>query len=202
MPLLDWNIWSCSYLFPPNQTILKVLGKMADFRGIAYIVVPVWHNQAWFPLLISQMKGCHLFPDHHLSPNLSGATQKFFVTSRVDFLREAYQRKFSINAAEILVQAIQNTSRRQYQTGWKAFTDFLRKSTLDRMMDEIVLSFIKNLFIRIGFSPTTVSTYKSALSKPLLWPLIYTWSIPSSRTSTEAFSISDPQIPTLHQSGI
>lgn len=77
----------------------------------------------------------------------------------MDFLRETYQRKTSRPSAGMLVQAIRKSSRREYQTAWKAFTEFLRSLKLDRMLDEIVLCFMRDLFERKGFSPATVSLY-------------------------------------------
>jgi len=89
--------------------------------------------------------------------------------SRVDFLREAYSSNLSRESAEVLIQSIRKSSRRQYETAWKAFTEFIRSTRPDKIDDEVVLSFMKSIFDKKGFAPATVATYKSGLSKPLLW---------------------------------
>ena len=89
--------------------------------------------------------------------------------SRVDFLKEAYAGEVSHQSAEVLVQSIRPSSRRQYQTAWTAFTSFVRVKKPSRISNEVVLSFMKFLFVEKKFSPATVITYKTALSKPLKW---------------------------------
>lgn len=122
--------------------------------------------------------------------------------SHVDFLRETYQRKTSRPSAGMLVQAIRKSSRREYQTVWKAFTEFLRSLKLDRMSDEIVLCFMRDLFERKRFSPATVSTYKSTLSKILLWAFDLDLAKPFFRTSIRAFSTSSPPDRILPLNGV
>ena len=48
---LDWNQWQKIYLFPPFNTLLKVLEKLRSFQGTAVLVAPRWVNSSWFPLL-------------------------------------------------------------------------------------------------------------------------------------------------------
>lgn len=83
-------------------------------------------------------------------------------TSHVDFLKKDYSGNLSGKSAEVLILAIRKSSRRQYHTAWKAFTNFVRSYKPKVIEDKVVLSFMK-------FSPATVAMYKSALFKPLLW---------------------------------
>lgn len=89
--------------------------------------------------------------------------------SRVDFLREAYVDRLSPASAIVLIWAIRWSSRRHYQTAWKAFTKFIHDTKPNVIDDKVVLSFMRSLFDERKFSPPTVATYKSALSKPLQW---------------------------------
>jgi len=89
--------------------------------------------------------------------------------SCVDFLKEAYAGNLSRASAEVLVLAIRQSSRRQYQTAWTAFTSFIRTTKPLVIDDDIILHFMKSLFDKRGFASATVATYKSGLAKPLLW---------------------------------
>jgi len=82
---------------------------------------------------------------------------------------QAYSRVFSRQSSEVLIQSICKSSRRQYETAWRAFTNFVREKRPRKMDNEVVLGFMKSIFDRKGFAPATVATYKSALSKPLYW---------------------------------
>jgi len=44
--LVDWSRWSCLYLIPLTPTILKALGKMAAFKGRAYVVTPALSGES------------------------------------------------------------------------------------------------------------------------------------------------------------
>ena len=53
---IDWNRWTCIYLFPPTNLILKVLENLMHFEGTAIIVAPLWPRAPWFHLLSSITK--------------------------------------------------------------------------------------------------------------------------------------------------
>jgi len=61
--LEDWTRWSCLYLFPPSQMILKALRKLEDFKGSVFFIVPFWPNQPWIPMLQSGAKRCLMIPN-------------------------------------------------------------------------------------------------------------------------------------------
>ena len=45
---IDWSIWDVIYLFSPTNLILTVLKTLRNFRGIAYLIAPLWPNRPWF----------------------------------------------------------------------------------------------------------------------------------------------------------
>ena len=57
----DQTRWSSLSLFPPTSQILRVLPLLRTFRGRAILVTPDWPNQAWYPSLLRESSGPHLF---------------------------------------------------------------------------------------------------------------------------------------------
>ena len=80
-----------------------------------------------------------------------------------------YSRKFSKESASILVQAIRASTTRQYQSIWASFCSFLRTSQASGITVETVLAYLRFLFNQKKLAPATLSAYRSALAKPLLF---------------------------------
>ncbi|XP_068209012.1 uncharacterized protein [Palaemon carinicauda] len=49
---LDWNGWTCIYLFPPTNLPLKVLNKLRSFQGTAALMAPKWPTSNLVPLVL------------------------------------------------------------------------------------------------------------------------------------------------------
>lgn len=96
-------------------------------------------------------------------------TQKSFSTYLFGLFEEAYKINFSQESADILIQYIRASSKRQYQTSRKSFTSFIRCLNPNCMSEEVVLAFMRPHFGKREFSPTAVATCNSILARPLLW---------------------------------
>ena len=70
--LQDWSRWEVIYLFPPTSQILKVLDKLKDFKGTAYLVTPYWPNQVWFPHLLQVSRANQPIPHPILTQKVGG----------------------------------------------------------------------------------------------------------------------------------
>ena len=49
---ISWNVFSCSYLFPPFSVVSKCLQKLQNDKAQAIIVAALWPNQIWFSTLL------------------------------------------------------------------------------------------------------------------------------------------------------
>ena len=85
----------------------------------------------------------------------------------LDFLKIVYSDKFSSDSAEVLVRAVRKSTAGQYHSIWRSFCEFLRDKNPSRMTVEFVLSYLRFLFDVKKLAPSTISSYKSALSRPL-----------------------------------
>lgn len=67
---------------------------------------------------------------------------------RVDFLRSTYASKLSWASVNGLIQAIRKSSRRQFESSWKAFTSFVQETRPEEINNEVFFSFMKSIFDR------------------------------------------------------
>lgn len=49
---LDWSLWKSIYVFPPFCLINRVLKKWIKDKANGIIVVPVWEQASWYPMLL------------------------------------------------------------------------------------------------------------------------------------------------------
>ena len=85
----------------------------------------------------------------------------------LEFLREAYEEIVSPPVAEVLVRAVRASTAHQYLSVWKVFCSFVKERDFVRISDTEILSFLSFLFLDRKLSPSTISSYKSALVRPL-----------------------------------
>ena len=51
---ISWKLYSF-YAFPPFSIILQVLQKITEEKSTGLLVVPKWHTQVWWPMLMSML---------------------------------------------------------------------------------------------------------------------------------------------------
>ena len=83
-------------------------------------------------------------------------------------MKDIYSRLYSAESAEVLVRSIRRSTEGQYQSIWGTFCSFLRSLDPPWVSQETILSFLRYLFFDRKLAPSTVSSYRSALAKPLL----------------------------------
>ena len=69
---LDWNLWKSIYLFPPVNSLSKVLDKLQTFQGQALVVAPYWPSRPWFPRLMSLCHPPTSIPNPDLTQTILG----------------------------------------------------------------------------------------------------------------------------------
>ena len=98
---------------------------------------------------------------------------KNFHNSRLEILSKANSSAFpecdnlTIN---LMTETIRKSSAGDYQRKWKTFIDYVHSKSLNfEDIDKgIVVSFLSHLFHVKKLKPSTISHYRSALSRPLL----------------------------------
>ena len=88
-------------------------------------------------------------------------------TSRVDFLRHIHGSEFCREVVDFVVEALRESSLRQYESVWKQFQRFILTQRDRRMSRDLVLRFLVFVFKVKGFQVNTIASYKSALAEPL-----------------------------------
>ena len=71
--LIDWNQWKTVYIFPPIPLISRVLRKLTEFQGTAYVVAPHWPNSHWFGQLLQRSHTSLPLRSAQLSQEVRGA---------------------------------------------------------------------------------------------------------------------------------
>ena len=87
--------------------------------------------------------------------------------SLLEALSEFYSAVYSSAIASILINATRRSTSRQYESVWGKFCDFIRVIQPTKVDCKFVLLFFEGLFSDKGLAPATISTYKSALARPL-----------------------------------
>ena len=86
----------------------------------------------------------------------------------MEAMKTIYSNLYSREIAEFLVNSIRSLMSKQYQAIWSSFCSFLRSRDPVWITEEIILSYIGFLFSAKNLAPATLSSYRSALAKPLL----------------------------------
>ena len=102
----------------------------------------------------------------------TGCDAPNFETSRLEVIKEAYQRRFPDceEAINLMAAPIRNSSARDYQHKWQMFINFLidRNISPEEVSISSVFKFLTFLFYEKNLKPGTVAHYRSALTIPLL----------------------------------
>ena len=88
---------------------------------------------------------------------------------RLDFLRLALERSGAPrDTAEDLIQGHRVSTRRQYESGWKKFQDFVKATEITEMTPAVLLAFASDLFRRSeSVSPATNNNAMVAIRDPV-----------------------------------
>ena len=85
----------------------------------------------------------------------------------MDFLKVVFTDLFSKENAEVLLHSVRSSTSHQYDCIWSSFCSFVKAQKPSVITDTFVLSFLRFLFYKKGLAPTTITSYKSALIRPL-----------------------------------
>ena len=99
--------------------------------------------------------------------------QKNIHSSRLEILKQANSSAFpdcddmTIN---LMSETIKKSSEKEYQRKWESFLDYVHSKNIDfeDINKSIVINFLSHLFHVKKLKPSTISHYRSALSRPLL----------------------------------
>ena len=106
--------------------------------------------------------------------NLLSQAALHFPASRVDFIKEAVRKKgLSEGAANILSFNHKESTKRQYQTVWSYFLNYLDENNIthSRVSVEEVINFLAYHLLEFDRAYSTIAVYKNALRLPLLYGL-------------------------------
>ena len=110
------------------------------------------------------------------SPALSGDTTREDLRllcsdnppSYMDYLSLVLARQYSKENIEIALKCLRPSSQTQYNSAWARWTSYLRHTKPESITHDTVLSFQRYLLQDCDLASTTVISYKSVLSQPLL----------------------------------
>lgn len=103
------------------------------------------------------------------TPVGQGSRRDILALSRVQFLTRLYTRRYSRPVAAALTSALRPSSTSQYETGWKAFQEWLTENPRKRITKASVLLYLTSLATTRQLSPKTILVYRNALKLPLLY---------------------------------
>ena len=101
---------------------------------------------------------------------MEGAHSRFLSylgTSRLDFLRRCFVKKFGLHVTRYLIHDLRESSIRQYETAWTALLRYVRLEKLSSFEEKTILEFFIWLFEKCKLQANTIASYRSALVKPL-----------------------------------
>ena len=98
---------------------------------------------------------------------------KNFHNSRVEILKEANSSIFpgcDDRTISLMSESVQKTSEGEYQRKWETFLAYARSigTKFEDINKETVVRFLSHLFHVRNLKPSTITLYRSALSRPLL----------------------------------
>ena len=67
----------------------------------------------------------------------------------------------------LYLDPVQNSSSNQYSSIWSSFCGFVKTKNPGKIDDTFIMSYLRFLFFDKKLAPTTIASYKSALSRPL-----------------------------------
>ena len=127
---------------------------------------------------VRQSQGTHEVASfsHSFSSNISGESvpqQPFSLpASRVETIKLGLSRKgYSVSSIEFIIGAERPSTRKQYQSTWKNFLNYLAAQSIDHsnISRPVVLDFLHFYSTEFHRKYRTVAGYKCALYCPLLW---------------------------------
>ncbi|XP_066600758.1 uncharacterized protein [Prorops nasuta] len=140
------------YAFPPFALILKMLVKIKRENATGIIVVPLWRNQPWFPIL-----------EEIGEDTSASATSSFDCRQSVQtaFLNRGLPRE----ALTILLASVADSTLKQYACALKQWDEFCNQRSISFTNTCVanVLSFLTERFER-GASYGTLNSFRSAIS--------------------------------------
>ena len=120
----------------------------------------------------------HTSQDNHSQTATNSRKQiavgpKNFQTSRLEVLKAAYKAQHpgcDTDTINLMSSSIKTSSASDYQGKWKQFLKYIQERGVpfEKVEVDIVCGFLSYLFHTRGLKPSTISHYRSALSKPLL----------------------------------
>ena len=87
--------------------------------------------------------------------------------SRLEFLHDALSRSLSAVAVEDVLRGHADSTKRQYQSCWEKFQQFIRDSPPSHLSSSVFIQFGSYLFHEVGLLPSTISCHLSAILDPL-----------------------------------
>ena len=70
--------------------------------------------------------------------------------------------------AKVMLKSLRDSSTRQYETAWRSFTSFLKLHDISEITLNSIMCFFYSLFQDKSFAASTTSTYRSAITEPVL----------------------------------
>ena len=87
--------------------------------------------------------------------------------SRLDFIKNLLTNRFSGESVNEWQEFNRQSSRKQYEYVWKSFIGFIKTKNICTMKEETIASFLRFLFHTKRLAPSTISTYKAAIARPV-----------------------------------
>ena len=169
---INWNQWDRIYLFPPTKLITTVLSHLEDFLGFSSSHNPDLANTTVVPGSSRQSQESTDNSPSQSVPAGGHETLLFKIKSiqppnLLEFMIIVYSSSYSESSSVILTQCTRESTSRQYQTVWSSFCEFVCKSNFQVLNMESVLTYLRFLFWDKKLAPSTVSSYKAVLARPL-----------------------------------
>ena len=123
-----------------------------------------------------------------------------FKNSRLEVLKVANSSKYpdcDDETINLISSPVKKSSESDYQRKWKYFLDFVTEKDIafEDITIDIVLRFFSFLFYKKGLKPSTVTHYRSALSKPLREYFNIELTIPAVTSMLRAMKLQRPNQP-------
>lgn len=159
----------------PNKSDFKGIGQDDSFTIRECSVNYTRHSNQTLVHGIGTQEG-PISPDRSPTPTGSSGPPCNEITnhqtSRLEALKASYNKKFPDCevAISLMARPLRETSIKDYQQKWYSFITYLERKNISPRTVSItsVIQFLTYLFIDKGLKPSTVSHYKTALTKPLL----------------------------------
>ena len=192
------------------ETPLSVSPNKSDFKGIGQddsITIRecsfnyTRHSNQTLVHGIGTQEG-PISPDRSPTPTSSSGPPRDEITnhqtSRLEALKASYNKKFPDceEAISLMARPLREGSIKDYQQKWYSFIKYLENKNISprRVSITSVIKFLTYLFNK-GLKPSTVSHYKTALTKPLLKVFDIDIKIPDIRDLIRGMQVKRPNQP-------